>query len=219
MKKIQSTIFRQFRTEKKYEILLISLLLLLFGDIFFHPNFDSGPVLLLQNVLASLIIFSGKKHWRLPLLILLAGVISVEGLNLIFNLTYTRLIFSLSYILYFVFLSGEVYRSILKTKEVTVEVISAVLCGFIMLALIGGYFFIIIEWFQKGSFNNLSNGLAGLNDLIYFSFITILTIGYGEITPASEIAKKASMLVGLLGHFYSVVVMGIIIGKFISKKE
>ena len=68
----------------------------------------------------------------------------MEGLNLIFDLTYTRLIFSISYILYFLFLSGEVYRSLLRTKEVTLEIISAVLCGFIMLALIGGYFFIII---------------------------------------------------------------------------
>jgi len=51
----------------------------------------------------------------------------------------------------------------------------------------------------------------------YYSFITILTIGYGDITPATNIAQKMSMFFGLIGYFYGVVVIGIIMGKYLSK--
>lgn len=211
--------YREFRIKWKYEILLISFLVLIFGDIFFPPEFDEGPILLIQNVFASIFLFYGKKRWRLPLLLLFSALVVLEGINLFIGYSNIRLVFAATYIVYFIFLSTEVYRQILKTKEVNIGVISAVLCGFIILALIGGSIFSIIEITHSGSFRNLSDGARGFSDLVYFSFITVLSVGYGDITPATIVAKKASMLIGLLGYFYGVIVIGIIIGKFISKNS
>lgn len=210
--------FREFRIKFKYEILLVSFLILIFGDVFFHEKFDAGPFLIIQNVFASIVVFYGKKRWRLPLFIMFLLISGLVVLNLIFGFSYLRLAFSITYIIYFAFLSTEVFAQILKTKEVTISVISAVLCGFIIIGLIGGYVFSIIEVIHVGSFNNISVGIRGFEDLIYFSFITVLSVGYGDITPATEVAKKAAMFFGLIGYFYGVVVIGIIIGKFISKK-
>ena len=94
--------------------------------------------------------------------------------------------------------------------------IAAVFSGFIMLALIGGLLFSIIELSTQGSFSNLSGGIQKHQDLQYFGFITTLTIGYGDITPLTVTAKKTTVLMGLLGNFYTVFVMGIVIGKFLS---
>jgi voltage-gated potassium channel len=132
---------------------------------------------------------------------------------------HSKLVYAITYIIYFIFLSTEVYGQIIKTKEVTASVISAVLCGFIILGVLGGYSFVIVEFFQPVSFNNIGTGTHGITDLMYFSFITILSVGYGDVTPATEVAKKTAVLFGLIGHFYSVVVIGIIIGKYISKSE
>lgn len=211
--------FREFRLKRKYEILLVSFLILIFGDVFFHSEIYVAPLLVIQNVLASTVLFYGKRKWRLPLLVLLVLLIVIEGYDLLFGFTYSRLVFAVLYIIYFVFLSAEVYRQMLKAKEITMSMISAVLSGFIILGLIGAYTFSIIEFFHSNSFNNLTAGTDGFSDLIYFSFITIISVGYGDITPATLLAKKAAMFFGLIGHFYSVVVIGIIIGKFISNRE
>lgn len=211
--------FKEFRHKRKYEILLVSFLVLLFGDVFFNPDFDAAPILIIQNVLASIILFYGKKRWRLPLFILLVALLVIEAVNLFVGFPYIRLVFAITYIVYFLFISTEVYSQILKSKDVTIGTISAVLSGFIILGVIGGSVFSIIEVLHSGSFRNLSGGIAAFNDLVYFSFVTILSVGYGDITPGTEIAKKASMFFGLLGYFYGVVVIGIIIGKFISKKN
>ena len=42
-----------------------------------------------------------------------------------------------------------------------------------------------------------------------------MTIGYGDISPASDMAQKASMLFGLIGQFYLVIVTAVVIEKYI----
>ena len=219
MIKNRLVIFREFRIKFKYEILLVSFLILIFGDVFFNARIDAGPYLIIQNVLASIVLFYGKKRWRLPLFIIFILLSGLVILNLLFGFSYLRLAFSITYIIYFAFISTEVFSQIIKTKEVTASVVSAVLCGFIIIGLIGGYVFSIIEVIHTGSFNNISEGIGGFEDLIYFSFITVLSVGYGDITPATDVAQKAAMFFGLIGYFYGVVVIGIIIGKFISKNN
>ncbi|MCK5731211.1 MAG: two pore domain potassium channel family protein [Draconibacterium sp.] len=211
--------FRDFRIKWKYEVLLISFLILIFGDIFFYEGVDAAPYLILQNVFASVIIFYGKKRWRFPLVFLMTAIISLVVVNMLFDFRYIRLAFAIIYIIYFAFISTEVFAQVVITKNVTGSMVSAVLCGFIIIGLIGGYVFSIIEVLHTGSFNNLSEGVNGVADLIYFSFITVLSVGYGDITPATLLAKKAAMFIGLIGYFYGVVAIGIIIGKFIAKNN
>ena len=63
------------------------------------------------------------------------------------------------YILYFLTISFKVYIDIYKTRDVTSEMISAVFSGFIMLALISGLIFSMIEISAQDSFSNLSHGI------------------------------------------------------------
>ena len=70
-----------------------------------------------------------------------------------------------------------------------------------------------IEFHQPGSFAGLGPGDQAVNDLFYFSYVTILTIGYGDITPKTWIAKNATVLVGFIGYLYSVVVIALIVGR------
>jgi len=216
----RAALYREYRIKLKYEILLVSFLVLIFGDVFFENDVNAAPFLIIQNVLASMVLFYGKKKWRLPLLLIFLTISVLVVFDLLLGRTgYLRVIFALTYMVYFVFLSTEVFHRILRMKEVNLSSISAVLCGFIILGLIGGYVFSIIEVSQTGSFSNLSSGLDKFEDLIYFSFVTILSVGYGDISPVTPIAKKAAMFFGLLGYFYGVVVIGIMIGRFISERD
>ncbi|MEO1011510.1 MAG: potassium channel family protein, partial [Bacteroidota bacterium] len=55
--------------------------------------------------------------------------------------------------------------------------------------------------------------------LMYFSFITLLTIGYGDIAPITELAQKAAILIGLMGQFYLVIIMAVVVGKFVNQRH
>jgi hypothetical protein len=56
------------------------------------------------------------------------------------------------------------------------------------------------------------------DSLLYFSFITLMTIGYGEILPATATAQKASILLGLMGQFYLVIITAVVVGKYMKYK-
>ncbi len=54
---------------------------------------------------------------------------------------------------------------------------------------------------------------------MYYSYITLLTIGYGDILPVTTLAQKAAMLIGLSGQIYLVVITAIVVGKYISQSQ
>ena len=51
-------------------------------------------------------------------------------------------------------------------------------------------------------------------DLVYFCSITLTSIGYGDISPGNHAAKLVVSFMGIVAHLYSVVLVGILIGKF-----
>ena len=52
----------------------------------------------------------------------------------------------------------------------------------------------------------------------YYSFVTITTLGYGDITPVTEVAKTFSALEALVGQLYLVVVVAWLVGMHVSRK-
>jgi voltage-gated potassium channel len=46
-----------------------------------------------------------------------------------------------------------------------------------------------------------------------------MTIGYGDISPITPIAQKATIFIGLIGQFYLVVLTAIVVGKYINQKS
>ncbi|WP_431130424.1 ion channel, partial [Flagellimonas flava] len=70
--------------------------------------------------------------------------------------------------------------------------------------------FLRIELAHAGAFEGslLENQQIAIKSeaILYYAYITLMSIGYGEIVPAIPIAQKAAMLVGLMGQFYLVIV-------------
>jgi len=57
----------------------------------------------------------------------------------------------------------------------------------------------------------------GIDDMLYFSFITLTTIGYGDFSPTSALGQKLAILEGLIGQFYIAIIMAILVGKFLTR--
>lgn len=204
----------------KHEILLVSLLLLLFGPLFIPPAFESmvRPFFFIQAFVSGIILFSNRKKWRNILIVLFVIALAVQVIGHFQDHFKGTLITNSIYIIFFFSVSFKTYHKIYKSKVVERSVIFAVFSGLILLCLIATLFFSMIETEYPGSFSNLGPPDKNYANLTYFSFITCLTIGYGDIVPLTIPAKQAVMFVALLGNFYSVFVIGIIIGKYLGQK-
>jgi len=53
----------------------------------------------------------------------------------------------------------------------------------------------------------------------YYSFVTITTLGYGDITPVTEVAKAFSVLEAVVGQLYLVVAVAWLVGMHVSSKS
>ncbi len=219
-----------FREEYRFEAFLISVLFILFGSLIIPEAFFETyvyPLVLLLNVLAGINLITNKRNKLFGVLVILFLLFVLIGsffdtLPFNPNVLYGKFLF---YFMAYLIFTYQIIRQILKTKEVGKNLILGVISGYVCLGLVGVFVFLSVELENHDSFN----GLTLLNDkgqantdtenLLYYSYITLLTIGYGDITPATTTARKATILMGLLGQFYNVIITAVVVGKFTSRKK
>jgi hypothetical protein len=125
----------------------------------------------------------------------------------------------LSYMAFYGIIFFEVMRQIVKRNEVTESIVLGSLCGFLLIIFVTSFSFLLIDFIDPDSFKSLKGTSIPekYHQIVYFSSITLSTIGYGDITPSSDNARLLAAFWGIIGQFYMVAVVGIIISKFTSK--
>lgn len=172
-------------------------------------------------MLAGILLIWKKKKVKNLFVFLFFAIIFIYILSSLFtidekSLTYIRFGFLFSF---YSIVTYELIRQVWKSKEVNRGVILGLISGYICLGLVGFFICMSVEIIEPDSFSglmnqHLNNGGNG-DDLMYFSFITLLTIGYGDILPVSQLARNAAVIIGLLGQFYLVIVTAVVVEKYI----
>ncbi len=216
---------RQLSSKYRYEFLLVALLLLIFDKIFFPDNDFYlkfvWPVNMVIISAACFGIFHGRNK-KIKALRNLLGIISILipfGFIFLQNNFWFIEFLTIFFILYYSFIFAEVMYQITLTKEVRINVIIGSFCGYMLLSMIGLFAYLMIEYHHPASFFGTSTGNPSLlyNELSYFSFITLTSIGFGDMYPTTDMSRLVVAFFGMAGQFYMVAVVGIIISKFTSK--
>ena len=211
----------------RFEAFLISFCLLVFGSLFFpHQIFESilEPLFLILNISAGFAIIYQLNEFRILYTSLFIITLAFKLFDWFFGVqdyTYLSTIhFALLSIFYLV-VTWAIIREVWHTQEVTRNVIFGVMGGFTALGLISFFMLLSIESAEPGSFSGLdtSNETNQAQSLLYMAYITLMSIGYGDIVPTTHIAQKATILVGLLGQFYLVIITGVVVGKYINQQN
>jgi hypothetical protein len=174
--------------------------------------------------IASIGVFIEKGRWKnvvrnilFVLIVALPLCLQIFGNNAFFM---TFLLSSMS--LFYIFVLHEVMQYLLKPSYINKDIITASACGYFLLIEICVFLMQIFFYDNPTSFKGMDsvfsveNSAKTFMDLVYFSTITITSIGYGDITPNTHTTKLLASLFGVIGQFYSVVLVGILISKFTS---
>ncbi len=113
----------------------------------------------------------------------------------------------------------SVLRQISKENEVSIQVIYGAISGYILIGLIGAMVAAMIELVIPGSYNFSVIIDYDYSDFFYFSFVTLTTLGYGDITPVNRPAETLSIVLSLAGQLYMTILIAILIGKFLIRKR
>jgi Ion channel len=216
-----------FLHERKYELLLIALIQHLFIGIFLSdlPFYTKvvWPINMLILGAASVGVFIEKGHWKnliQKILFLLVFALPI-GLTFWGNNPYYFLFLNIGYVAFFLFIFWEVLKYLIKPSYINTDIISASACGYFLLIEISTFLLQFFAYQNSQSFKGIdfSNPASTYMDLVYFSSITLTSIGFGDITPNTHYTKLVTSFFGIAGQFYSVVLVGILISKFTSNNS
>jgi Ion channel len=113
----------------------------------------------------------------------------------------------LSTVVLILFATYCVLRYVLNARIITRDQIYAAICMYVMLGFAFGAVFYLINILNPNSFAGQTRPAGDTPDLMYFSFVTLATLGYGDITPRSNISRSLSVLEALAGMVYIAVFM------------
>ena len=104
--------------------------------------------------------------------------------------------------------------SYILLNPIGVNEIYACITGYMILGVLGAPLFFIIDKTIEEAFH--LSGQGDFYDFVYFSFITLTSVGYGDISPIHPFAKAAAILISIAGQLYLTILIAIIIGKFFA---
>ncbi len=109
---------------------------------------------------------------------------------------------------------------IMRSNSVTLELILGAVNVYLMAGIGFAFAYGLIEHLQPGSFTGLEQQLNAAVDVLpflYFSFVTLTTLGYGDITPLTSFATTASYLEAIFGQLYLAIMVARLVGLYIAK--
>jgi len=208
----------------RFELFFFSQIAILFGSLVFPVVLFEEvlmPALFLFNIGAGIVLISQKKKLMWLFIVLFAVALVVFGGSMIRRTradSYQFIRMGI-YFVFYVTVTLEIIKQVWRAEFVNKNVIIGLMSGYVSLGLIAFFMFLSIEMANPGSFEGVlmasENFVRRMDSLLYYSYITMLTIGYGEIIPVTPVAQKAAVLTGLAGQFYIVIITAVIVEKYI----
>ena len=119
------------------------------------------------------------------------------------------------------FVEFELLQFIFRAPRVTSEVLCAGISGYLLLGVLWMSAYVLVSRLVPGSFAfNIGTTSAGPLqgfDAYYFSFITLSTVGYGDITPMSHAARTLAMAEAMTGTLYMAVLISRLVALYSSQ--
>lgn len=121
-------------------------------------------------------------------------------------------------LVFFIFTSIVVIHEIARSEEVNLEIIYASIAGYLLIGMAGAMLFIFIYIIDPGSFD-IDPSQLGNSIFIYFSFVTLSTLGYGDVTPLTPLVRVLAIILTITGQFYLTVLVATLVGKYLSSSK
>lgn len=162
----------------------------------------------------------GRFAFRIGMALAIGGVI----LNILaFNaenelLEYGSLLALLGFLL--VAITFTLRRVVLSTEISANRLVGAV-CIYLLLGVLWALVYTLVERINPGSFSGFSPGSdeGWDSEWLYFSFVTMTTIGYGDLLPVSATARALAYLQAIVSHFYLAMLVAGLVGAYISGRR
>jgi voltage-gated potassium channel len=115
------------------------------------------------------------------------------------------------------------FRYVFSGGAISLNRLMGGICLYLLLGLTWNIFYVYLFEIDPTNFVGISDAtIAQSNvywDMTYFSFVTLTTLGYGDIHPVGAIAKALTYSEAIVGELYIAVLIGALVGNYISERD
>ncbi|MEJ2112973.1 MAG: potassium channel family protein [Flavobacteriaceae bacterium] len=204
------------------------LLLFVIFIIFIIPFFPIQAHKFLYNISFTLIFLLAAlalSMYRSRIFKVAVIVIIIEWISDVFDLPILNKLSLIINICFFILIVLLFIRQIAQAKKVTPHVIMESINGYLMLGLAFSILIALICAIDPTaySFAHLSDqmdpSVVYTSNYIYFGFVTLTTLGYGDIAPLTPVAKSLSNFISVAGQMYVAIIIAALVSKYLGQKN
>ena len=210
----------RYLVKHKYRALLSASLLLIIG----YPHFSGPFAEILLDVITSAVLlcalFCATEASKYRLIGIALFTLAIIGTWWPHGgvMSPTHIAGHLFTVAFFSLVLGSLYADVFSKAHIGPECVFGAICIYLLIGLNWSMIYVLIESIAPGSFNLHDASSLSYGELtarfIYFSFTTLTTTGYGDITPTTDIARSIVMLEYGVGVFYLAIMMARLVSAY-----
>ena len=151
------------------------------------------------------------------------GVAALEWLAVALDMVVLTTASQLFNGLFFLFVVGRLIVQIAGTRTVNPRVILAAVNGYLLLGLAASIAVAMVAFHNPDAISfptadTLPGGesVSQFSNHLYFGFVTLTTMGYGDVVPRAPFARSLAILIGVMGQMYLAIIIATLVGKWAS---
>ena len=171
------------------------------------------------SLISSVYIFSHQQRVLITALILAVPTFVTTWFAQIYPTPVLALIDTSTNILFFGYVIAQLIMQVFSTRLVTRETISGSICIYLLMGYFWTFLYILCDFVWPDSFEGLvPSQLHTQYNYLYYSFVTLTTLGYGDITPVTPPAQSLAIMEAITGQLYLTVMVARLVGMHISQE-
>ncbi|MEM9451222.1 MAG: potassium channel family protein [Cyanobacteria bacterium P01_E01_bin.6] len=123
------------------------------------------------------------------------------------------------YIVFFGSAALLILQNIVKTPRVTMDMVRGGICVYLLLGYFWALLYAMVYTLDGNAFSSALLTDDSYLNLLYFSFVTLTTLGFGDIVPVNEVASVFTILEALVGQMYPTVFIALLVGGYLANRQ
>ena len=182
--------------------------------------------MLTGTLLVSVLSLAASKRVFIAAWLLVAAKVVLDIVAIVYPEVSVHVVEAIIMFAFFILATVFAFQRVLEDEYVDINRIAGAISIYMLIGLIWTSLYFFLSLLDPQSFNGLSDtSSAALKlhdtiymDLLYYSYVTLSTLGYGEITPASRAAQSLSYLEAICGIMYVAVLVSALVGSYGNRR-
>ena len=182
--------------------------------------------MLTGTLLVSVLSLAASKRVFIAAWLLVAAKVVLDIVAIVYPEVSVQVVEAIIMFAFFILATVFAFQRVLEDEYVDINRIAGAISIYMLIGLIWTSLYFFLSLLDPQSFNGLSDtSSAALKlhdtiymDLLYYSYVTLSTLGYGEITPASRAAQSLSYLEAICGIMYVAVLVSALVGSYGNRR-